>query len=234
MATERNRKRQRGQEIIEFALVATLLIPMLLGAVVTGIGLVRSIQAQQVCRDLTSIYIHGGDFSTYSMQQLAQKLALGLNLQIGSTYTGNNRTNTSNSGDLLVTISQIEYVGSTTSALCMSVGSGNCTNHDSFVFTERVQFGNSSVSGWGGSTLGDPSTAAITNSGSIANPITDSGAKLPGTGQTNMTNLWQVSSGGRSPLVDGQVIYIVETYVQPPGLSLGVFSVGGIYARYFF
>jgi len=234
VATEQRRKRQRGQEIVEFALVAILIIPILLGAVVTGIGLVRSIQAQQVCRDLTSIYIHGGEFSTYSMQQLAQRLALGLNLQIGSSFSGNQRDNTGNTGDVLITVSQIEYVGPTTAALCTAVGAGNCTNHDSFVFTERVRFGNASVTGWNGSTLGDPSTASITNAGTISSPVTDAGAKLPGTGQTNMANLWQGTANGRTALEDGQVAYVVEVYIQPTGLSLGMFSAGGIYARYFF
>ena len=234
MATVHRRRRQGGQEIIEFALVAILLIPILLGAVITGIGLVRNIQAQQVCRDLTSIYIHGGEFSTYSMQQLAQKLALGLNLQIGSNFSGNQRENTDNAGDVLITVSQIEYVGPTTAALCTSVGAANCTNHDSFVFTERVRLGNWSVTGWNGSTLGDPSTTSITDDGTISSPVTDAGAKLPGTGQTNMTNLWQGTSNGRTALVDGQVVYVVEMYVQPTGLSLGMYSTGGIYARYFF
>jgi hypothetical protein len=234
MATEHRKTRQGGQEIIEFALIAILLIPILLGAVVTGIGLVRSIQAQQVCRDLTSIYIHGGEFSTSPMQQLARKLALGLNLQTGSSFSGNQRDNTGNTGDVLITVSQIEYIGPTTAALCTSVGAGNCTNHDSFVFTERVRFGNASVAGWSGSTLGDPSTTSITADGTISRPVTDAGAKLPGTGQTNMTNLWQRTSNGRSALVDGQVVYVVEMYVQPSGLSLGMYSAGGIYARYFF
>lgn len=234
MATERRRTSQSGQEIIEFGLVALLLIPLLLGTVIVGIGLIRSIQAQQVSRDLASIYIHGGDFSTYSMQQLAQKLSLGLNLQIGSSFTGNSAANTSNGGDMLVTVSQIMYVGPTTAANCVFVGASNCANHDSFVFTQRLQFGNASVSGWSGSCLGDPSTTAITSNGALTAPVTDAGAKLPSAGQTNMTNLWQVSAGGQTPLVDGQVVYVMEVYVQPPNLSLGMYSAGGIYVRYFF
>jgi hypothetical protein len=234
MATLRRKNGQGGQEIVEFGLVAMLLVPLLIGSIVTGIGLVRSIQAQHVCRDLTSIYIHGGDFSTYPMQQLAERLSRGLNLQVGSSFTGTQVANTGNSGDGLVTVSQIMYVGSTTSNSCIAVGSVNCSNHDSFVFTQRVSFGNSSVSGWNGSSLGDPTTTAVSAIGAILDPITDTGAKLPGTGQTNMTNLWQVSGNGRAPLQDGQVVYVVELYIQAPGMNLGSFSVGGTYARYFY
>jgi hypothetical protein len=168
------------------------------------------------------------------MQQLAQKLSLGLNLQIGSTFSGNQTANTGNSGDMLVTVSQIEYVGPTTAALCTSVGASNCTNHDSFVFTQRIQFGNASATGWNGSTLGNPSTTAISTNGTVTSPVTDSGARLPSAGQTNMANLWQTNSNGQTPLVDSQVVYVVEIYVQPPGISLGAYTAGGIYARYFF
>jgi hypothetical protein len=45
------RRRQRGNELIEFALVATLLLPLLFGTVVVGLNLGRSIQVTQVSRD---------------------------------------------------------------------------------------------------------------------------------------------------------------------------------------
>jgi hypothetical protein len=235
MATARRKRRQSGQEILEFGLVAILFVPLLIGAVITGLGLVRSIQANHVCRDLDDIYIHGGDFSTFAMQSLAQRLATGLNLQIGSSFTGNHANNTGNGGDGLVYVSQIMWVGGTSSNSCLAVGGAStCTNHDSFVFTQRIKFGNSSVTGWSGSSLGDPSTTAVSATGAVLNPITDSGAKLPGTGQSNMQSLWQVSGGGRAPLSDGQVVYVVEYYTQPPNISLGTFTTGGIYARYFF
>jgi Tfp pilus assembly protein PilV len=231
MATSRRRKTQSGQEMLEFALIALLFIPMLLLAVLTGWGLVRSIQANQVARDLTNIYIHGGDFSTYSMQQLAQRLAQGLNLQIGSTFTGNNTANTSNAGDGVVTVTQIMYVGPTTAPNCVAVGAGNCTNHDSFVFTQRMQFGNGSLTTL--TQLGNPTTTAISSQGIVQSPVTDSGAKLPTSGQTNMTNLWQVSGSGRAPLQDGQVIYIVEVFFRNT-VNLGAYPGDGVYAVYYF
>ncbi|MBS1873107.1 MAG: hypothetical protein JSU00_07820 [Acidobacteria bacterium] len=230
----RRRKTQGGQEIIEFALVAIILIPLLIGSVVTGVNMIRSTQAQQVCRDLDSIYIHGGDFSVYSMQQLAQRLARGLNLQIGASFTGNQATNTGNGGDGLVTVSQITYVGPTTASICTAVGAANCVNHDSFVYTQRIRFGNGALVGQSTAALGDPTTTSISASGLVLNPYTDSGAKVPGASQTQLQNLWQVSGGGRTPLVDGQVMYIVEFYLQPPGISIGSFSMGAIYTRYYF
>lgn len=231
MATSRRRQRQSGQEIVEFALIGLLFIPMLILAFVTGWGLIRSIQANQVCRDLTNMYIHGGDFSSYSMQQLAQRLAQGLNLQIGSSFTGNSTSNTSNGGDGIVTVTQIMYVGGTTSPNCLAVGTGNCTNHDSFVFTQRMQFGNGTLPTQ--TQLGNPTTSAISSQGILQSPVTDAGAKLPSSGQTNMANLWQVSGNGRAPLQDGQIVYVVEVYFRN-SLTLGAYPANGVYAVYYF
>lgn len=230
--SERRKKTQSGQEIMEFAAVAFLLVPMLMGGFVTGMGLIRSIEVNQACRDMANIYIHGGDFSSYPMQQLAQRLSQGLNLQIGSVFVGNDRINTDNGGDAVVRVSQVMYIGPTTAGTCQGVGAVNCVNHDSFVFTERISFGNGGIGD--PNTLGDPTTSNITSTGSVPNYATDAGAKLPPAGQTAMSALWMQSGNGRSPLVDGQVVYVVEFYVQSPHLALGNLGGGAQYARYFF
>lgn len=230
MATERRKKTQSGQEIIEFGLVMIVFVPMFLGTFVVGMNLIRSIQANQVVRDVTDMYIHGADFSTYSMQQMAQRLAQGLNVQIGSSFSGNTQANTGNSGNGLITVTQIMYIGPVNSPNCLN----NCANHDSFVYTQQVQFGNGTLSNANTVTLGTPSGATINSAGIVANYSTDTHAKLGGTAQSAMAGLWQTTSNGQQPLTDGQVAYIVEGYFQSPDLSLSSVSGGGVYARYFF
>ncbi|MGH7486867.1 MAG: hypothetical protein ACREMY_14885, partial [bacterium] len=206
-----------------------------MGSFITGMNLIRSNQANQACRDLDDMYIHGADFSTYAMQQLAARLAGGLDLEIGSSFTGQKATNTTNSGNVLTTVSQIMWVGSTTDANCTAVGASNCTNHNNFVFTQRIQFGNGTLTSQQPSSLGDPaSTATISTAGIVANPVTDSAARLPSPQQTTMQNLWQATSSVTTPLQDGQVCYVMELYAQSPDLSLGSFPGNGVYARYFF
>lgn len=237
-ATARRKKTQSGQEIFEFALVAILLVPMFLGAFIVGMNLIRSIQCNQVCRDLDDMYIHGGDFSTYPMQQEAQRLAQGLNLQIGASFAGNEQANTGNLGNGLVTVTQIMYIGPTTSTSCTAVGAANCTNHDSFVYTQQIQFGNGSLASSSTVTVGQVSSAIVNSSGVVQNYITDSRAALSGSYQTNMQALWQssaeVTGGTATALTDQQVAYIVETYFQSPDLSVGALAGNGVYARYFF
>jgi hypothetical protein len=234
MATERRRKSQRGQEIIEFGLVAVLFVPLLTGAFVVGMNLIRSIQCNQMCRDLTDMFIHGADFSTYAYQQLAQKLAQGLNLQIGSSFSGNEQSNTGNTGNGLVTVTEIMYVGPTTGGQGQSVLPATCTNHDSFVYLSQVQFGNGTLANSNTVTLGSCPSAVMNSAGIVQDPITASQAQLGSAAQSNMSNIWQVSTDGSTPLTDGQVVYIVETYFQSPDLSIGSFAGNGVYARYFF
>ncbi len=238
-ATARRRRTQSGQEIMEFGLAAVLLVPMLIGSFVVGMNLIRSIQCNQVCRDLDSMYIHGGDFSTYPLQQEASKLAQGLNLQVGASFAGNEQSNTGNAGNGIVTVTQIMWIGGPTSASCIAVGgSANCTNQDSFVYTQQIQFGNGTLENANTVTVGQCPTAIINSSGVVQNYITDSRAALAGAAQTNMQALWQSSSavtgGTATPLTDGQVAYIVETYFQSPDLSVGSLAGNGVYARYFF
>jgi len=232
---QRRKKRQRGQEIFEFALVAVFLVPVLLGTFVTGMNLVKSLQANAVVRDLDNIYIHGGDFSTYAMQQLAERLASGLNLQSPSFASGvNMQSNTGTSGDGIIRVSQIMYIGTTTDPNCVAVGGSNCNNHDNFVFTQRIVFGNSNLISAHPSSLGDPTGATITTAGIVQNYVTDATAQLSSAGETAMKALWQTTSNGQTPLVDGQVAYVVEGYFQTPNLSMGSFSSNGVYARSFF
>jgi hypothetical protein len=227
------RRRQRGQEIIEFAFVALLFVPMFLGMFVTGMNLIMSIQANNMVRNLGNIYIHGGDFSTYAYQQLAQRMGTGLNLQMPS-FSGNVQSNTGSTGNGIIRITEVMYVGKTTDPNCVAVGGGSCTNHDSFVFIQRVVFGNSTVATQYASSMGDPTGATISAQGSVSNYVTDSNAKLPSNGQAAMVALWQTTANGQLPLADGQVFYAAEGYFQTPSFNLGNSISQGVSVRSFF
>ena len=235
-ASSRRRERLSGQELLEFGLMLTLLMPLLVGSFVTGFTIVRGIQTNSMTRDMADMYIHGADFSTYPMQQIvAQRLAKGLNLVIGASFNNNVQSNTGNAGDGLVTVTQVMYIGPTSSGNCQSVGAANCTNHDKFVFTERIQFGNGTLVSQTPSFLGNPGgSATITSAGVVQNYVTDSNAALSATANAAMVALWQVNTGGRIPLVDGQIVYGVESYIQAINLNLGNFKATGTYSRYFF
>ena len=227
---------------MEFGMVAIFFVPLILGTFVTGMGLIKSLQSNLVVRDLGNIYIHGGDFSSYSMQQLAQRLATGLNLQMPAFGTGNTnqQTNTGTSGDGMIWVTQVMYVGANTDPICVAtIAAGHsCSNQNSFVYTQQIKFGNSNVATAHPNTLGDAAANGATfgsgGAGIVQNYAYDSTAKLPTAAQTNMANLFKVSTNGQAPLVDGQVVYAVEGYFQTPSLTLGSFTSNGVFARSFF
>lgn len=231
--SERRRRTQGGQEIVEFAFVALMFIPLIMGMFSTGMNLIVSIQANNLVRSLAKLTIHGADFSSYPYQQLAQKMSTGLGLQFPS-FSGNTASNLGTSGSAIVRISQIMYVGSNTDPNCVAVGAANCNNRNSFVFTQRVSFGSSTVATDHPSCVGDPIGATISNQGTVSNPVTSSFAKLGTSGQAAMASLWQTTLNGQQPLRDGQVLYLAEGFFETPLASVGMFQSGGVYARFFF
>jgi hypothetical protein len=224
----RRRRGQSGQELMEFGLVFFLLLgPLFLGMISGGLNLVRSNQVNFFCADLASLYISGTDFSTQNAQTTATTLATGLNLKVASGGGKANTGNTTGSG--IVTISKIQYVGTTAQPTCTGVSPCNST---SFVFLQRVTFGNGSLASAPTSLTGTPSSSMVTDtSGTVSNPYGDANAKLQGTAQSNMKTLWNAGNSGG--VVDGQSVYLVETYFESTGFSFGT-GTKGIYAKFFF
>lgn len=222
------RRRQSGHEILEFGLVAMLFIPLLMGTFVVGMNTVRSIQANHIARDLADMYIHGVDFSRHGAQVITQRLSTGLQLQF-PTFSGNQADNLGTTGRGIVYISRVVWVGPTTDPQCQAVLPSTCTNANQFVFTQRVRFGNTNLQSERPSSIGHP-TASRNSFGTVQDPVTNAGARIPAPYQTEMQSLWQTTANGRQPLVDGQGIYIVEVYFQSPDLNLGSFPGRGVYA----
>jgi hypothetical protein len=216
---------QRGNEIIEFALLSVFLVPLLLWTFIAGMNLIRVIQAEQICRELASLYIGGVDFSTYSAESLAVTLAQGYGLNVGTGFASgvnNMYNNDTNGGNGYVVISEIMYVGSNT---CASLPYGTtCTNENQYVFVQRIDFGNNTLTINGAtatSAFGSP-TATETAYGDVESYLTDARAVAPNFGSFLGT-----------ALADGQVIYVVETWFASPQLGFAAPSGGGMYARVF-
>jgi len=229
------RLRERGTQIMEFGMLVLLFMPLMMGTFVTGMNIIRSIQANHVTRDMADMYIHGADFSDKAMQQLAQKLATGLDLQVG-TGTGNLADNLSNSGRGVIWVSKLMWVGTTAQASCQGVLPSACTNTNKFVFLEHMQFGNGTLVSEHDASVGHPGAARDAFGRITVDVVKTANAAVPEPYQTALYNLWQVTNTqtNRTALADQQIMYLVEGYFQSPDLSLGVFQGNGVYARWFF
>ena len=224
-AEARRRDGERGTEIMEFSLFMMLfMVPMMLYVFINGMNLLRMIQCMEINRDINNLYIHGVDFSTYEAQSVAQRLAKGYGLQIGTSFTGQENSNASNStSNGYVILSEVMYAGT---GSCASLGA-SCTNKNKYVFLQRITFGYSGVQ-FNGTTvqsgIGNPTGATINSAGFVQNYLTDSHAVA-----TNFAGLLQ------NQLTDGQVMYVVETFFASNDLgSISAYPGGGIYSRTFF
>lgn len=59
----RDRRKERGGSVIEFGLILTFLVPLLIGTGVMGINMVREQQTIQLAREAGYLYARGFDFS---------------------------------------------------------------------------------------------------------------------------------------------------------------------------
>lgn len=159
---------ERGNAILEFALVAALfLVPMLAGSYSIGMSLVKMLQVQQVARDANILVVRGLDLSQSDNQSLVVKTASGLGMNVSGT------NNPSSSGLGVVILTTVRLVSGTDCAAQGYVASGTeadgktpayptCPNFLQYVITQRIVFGNSakltSVTGNPGDTLASNGT----------------------------------------------------------------------------
>lgn len=150
--------KEKGNNILEFALVAMPTVIMLFGVVVIGLDLGRSVQVTQICRDAGAMYVRGLDFSQAGNQQVIVRLGQSMNLQ-------------SSGGDGLVILSKVTFLPDSS---CGSPPSSTCTSGKS-VLMQRIIFGNNTLSGTHYTTAG---TITQDAEGNVINYITDANAVI--------------------------------------------------------
>ncbi len=195
---------QRGSEMLEFAFVASALVPMIFGTIVLGLNLARGIQVTQLSRDSAHMYARNVDFSDPNNKNIIVRLAQGLNM----TVTG---------GNAVVILSKVTYIAKS-DCDAASLTSSQCVNMNQYVFTHRIVVGNSSVRA---SAFGTPNAALIDSKGNVSNYLKDQSARANGFGSV-------------LTLQSGQEAYVSEAYVQSSDYGLPGYTSTGVYARTIF
>jgi len=198
------RRAQRGNELIEFALVASLLLPLLFGTVVVGLNLGRSIQVTQVSRDAGHMYSRDVDFSLAANRNLIVRLAQGLDIRA-----------TGGSGVLI--LSTITFIGQ---AQCDAAGlsGSDCANRDYPVITNRIVIGNPTARS---SAFGTPNPELLSSSGNVANYMTNTSARADGFGAV-------------LALQPGEVAYVSEAFAASSNYNMPGYQTTGVYCRTIF
>ncbi|MCW5983444.1 MAG: hypothetical protein KIT09_35455 [Bryobacteraceae bacterium] len=180
------RKRQRGNTLVEFALVTVFLVPLLFGTVNVGMNITRAMKVTQISRDAGHMFARYVDFSLTANKQLIVHLGSGLGMTL-------------NGGPGRVTLSQIMYVGT---AECTAGGLtvAQCTNLNWPVIVKRIVIGNTALAA---SSFGTPNPGLIDSQGNVADYLREGSARA-----TNFNSLLA--------LQPGEYAYVAEAYFQSP------------------
>jgi hypothetical protein len=207
---------QKGASSVEFAFIVLTLIPLLIGAGVIGVNLVRTLQTEQLVRDAGHMFARGVDFSATGNQEILANIGSSLNLSL-----------TAGSGSSVVILSSLTYVDNAACAAGGAVDSkGNpsgCTNLGKWVFTKRLTIGNSSIRS---SAMGSPSGVTINTNGSIA--ASDYVKKAGAVATFSSVNPYSNVAGNVTGLPSGQMLYIAEAGAQ--AYSIAPYTSGSTYA----
>jgi hypothetical protein len=207
---------RKGASIIEFAFITFTLVPLLIGAGVIGVNLIRTLQTEQLARDAGHMFARQVDFSASGNQEILANIGSSLGMSA-----------TAGSGNAVVILSELTYVDTNACATGGAVDSnGNpsgCTNLGQWVFMKRLTLGNSTIRS---SALGNPSGVTMNSTGAItpAQYVTAGGDVA----NFNSINPYSSVNGNVSGLPSGQVVYIAEA--STPGYSLPPYNEGATYA----
>jgi hypothetical protein len=199
------RPNSKGSVIFEFTLVAAFFyIPLLLGTLVIGLNLVRSIQVTQLTRDAGHMWAQGVDFSLDEAAANNRKLVLRLAGGLNITDAG---------GNGVIMFSQIQRV-SHSQCVAGGLSDAECTNLDHYVVTRRSTIGNSSLrsSAYGARQL------TVDQKGNVANYLHNPQARAD-----NFAGVLALPAGGTA--------YPVESYVSSSDYDwAGYMSGTGMYS----
>lgn len=236
MREERLKSKERGNSVMEFAVVMSVLVPMFAGLVTLSLALARDIQVSNVCRDAVVLLVRsitdpnsGLDLSQTQNQRIIVAAANGLNMASDSS------DDPSSTGGGVVILSQVILVGPQQCAVGVvpnpagvpnTTGpnygwtSSNCPNYGQYVFAYRVVIGNGTR--WS-STIGSPPAADIASNGTI------SAANIAKDTSNRATNM---GSGGIMSLSAGNYALFSEMYADVSFLNLfSIWHAPVLYAR---
>ena len=219
------RPSESGSTLLEFAIVAPCLMLLFFGTVGLGVMMGRYVQAVQVARDVAHMYSDGVDFTQATPQNIiVQQLAAGTGM-----------TNSSNSGNGVVILSQ---VGTVYQVDCNAAGVSPCTNAGIPVFKQRIVVGNATLKT---SAFGTPNPAILNASGNITSSVylSNSDPTVRATGfEANLDAAVQAATGGAPTppaQAQGDTSYVVEVFFTYPDIGfLGWSTAGGAYVRMIF
>jgi TadE-like protein len=197
----KSKSRQKGNSILEFALIAPFMVMAMLGVVGIGFTLGRAIQVNQVTRDTGHMFFDGVDFSQSANQNIVGRLAYGMGLASDAQGTINT------SGNGVVILTEIINIGATECSNGGYATTAACPNYNHLVIEKRIVIGKSSLRT---SAFGTPTATLLASDGSITahDYCTDPSVVVPSTSTASSLNL-----------TAGKYSFVVESLFITPALA---------------
>jgi hypothetical protein len=219
-----NRRKERGGSIMEFALIMTVLGPMIIGVGVLGIDMIRTEQTTQLAREAGYMFSHGIDFSEPGNLTILANIGAPLGL---STTAG--------SGSAEVILSALIYVDDNECSAAGAVDAdGNpsgCNNFGKWVFAQRLVIGNSSVrsSSLGSPLSSGPTGVTIDSTTGLISPA-QYATQVGAVATFNSVNPYSDVDGVVTGLPSRQYLFIAEAagtaFTLPPFSGMATYSYG--------
>lgn len=209
------KKKLRGVAILEFALIALVLVPLTVGTMATGLNMIRTLQTVQLARDAGHMYARGSNFAEPGYQAILATLGSDVGL-----------TASASTSKAVVILSTVTYVDKAT---CQAAGkvdaNGNplgCTNYRQWVFTNRITIGRSNMrsSNFGSPITSGPNGVTLDSNGNVS--LSDQATNSNDVATFTGINPYANANGTVSGLPSREVIYIAEA--ASTGLSMAPYS----------
>lgn len=183
---------ERGNAILEFALVISFLGMLLFGTFSVGMTLTKSVQAGVISRDAGAMFMRQVDFTTTQNKDMLVRLANGMGM-------------TANGGNGVVVMTKLLRIGVNECA-AGGLGVGACPNFEQTVVVKRVAVGNSSLFA---SAFGSPTLTLIQADGDItvSSYLTDVSVRA-----STFDSVMTLSAGENA--------YVSEAYFLTPEINL--------------
>jgi Flp pilus assembly protein TadG len=153
---------QRGNVIVEFAILFPFLTSMLAGAFTIGMSLTKAVQCSQLCRNANVLMVRSIDLSSNANKQLLLRTGSGLGMNIAGTNT----PDPNGKGTIILT--KVVRVGDSACYSGITAWNGNpatCPNHGQYVIAQRIIIGNTSQ--WASAT-GTASGVVLDSKGNVS------------------------------------------------------------------
>ena len=215
------RRSEAGSSMVEFAMLMAFWVPLFLAMVVAGVALGKSINANQVTRDIGILYAKELDFSTGTYKALPGRLMSDFNF--------------SDTGDSVLILSKVVKAFDNDCAAA-SLPNG-CTNSGKYVIVSRLYIGNKSVRS---SNYANPRETCPPNpSNNKSHSCMQANGTIAGGDYMSLTDFRAQGFEQVKTLAQGQVAYLIEGGFKSATLSALSTPMGGnysgeLYATYVF